>query len=87
MTGAGVLEVVETIEHLDFDAPCGWKPGCEHAATWVAIMSCCAHPTLLCDDHRRNRIDWLDQQRSRGAILVCARCRTPFATVRWEPLR
>lgn len=50
-TDAGVVEVVEVLERLDFDPPCGVRE-CEKVAAWAGRLSCCGYLILVCAPHR-----------------------------------
>jgi hypothetical protein len=51
VTDAGVLEVTETIEHLDEEWPC-FHDGCDAAATWQLVAKPCGCITLACTPHK-----------------------------------
>lgn len=87
---AGLLEVVELDELLDFEPCCQgfnhhiadvrvMSEGCERPAKWVGTAVCCGLVRLYCEEHRtvRERL---------AATCRHAPCGARPAPVAWAPL-
>lgn len=87
MTDAGVLEVVELDELLDFDPTCESRHGCDRTATWAFVYLCCERAEFFCDEHRAAFVRWLDEQERTRQVIRHRPCGTKGFGFRWKPLR
>jgi len=86
MADAGLLEVVEAIDALDFEPLCQPSTAtCDQPARWLGFNSCCEHVELYCDAHKRGLERLFEVFEPRTIQHV--RCHRKGGTVRWEPLR
>lgn len=85
MADAGLLEVVETLEALEFEPSCEWgEPRlCERPARWVVRTDCCRlSQVLMCDEHLQVARDSL----ARLGVQRHLPCGGLTFTLRWEPI-
>lgn len=92
VTDAGVLEMVEIDVSLDFDPPCDWESsqtgaGCDLAAVWIGVFSCCGVEILRCHRHRRTLEAAMDGHAAKGCRSIHVTCMHHVERVRWEPVR
>ncbi|WP_144061088.1 hypothetical protein [Agrococcus pavilionensis] len=87
MADAGLLEVVDVLELLDFEQVCESRDGCERAAVWAFVYLCCGGVQLFCDEHRVSFVEWLEEQERDRQVIQHRRCGAKGFAYRWERLR
>ena len=80
MTAIDTTTTCETWEYALSEpaAACEIKTGCDEAAEWRGIHTCCALSANLCDRHQK---DFDEFQHSHA--MQCSRCHHEFS-VRWH---
>lgn len=78
MTDAGILELTDLLESLDFATPCEWDTRCDLAAEWVAKFVPCGHEWLACDKHRDAANKLVAE-----SPKVCALCDVGITVIGW----
>lgn len=95
MAEAGTVELVELVEHLDFEPACQHideadQPDCSAPARWAGRASCCGFVIVRCDSHMTELAEWQRLSRIDGIPVMHDRgpngCGRVTAYFTWTPL-
>lgn len=86
---AGIAEVVELDEALDFDPPCDEAKSrrCNRTAEWIGRLSCCGFVVLACGGHRERNDRLVAAMGAPRHNLGPLQCGGLVRSVSWEPYR